>query len=126
MARKRPQLPNPEPPSVGEDGVEQLPLANRIIGPEDSVMKNFVTDPKVMSQVSKLIPMVQKTRSNRQEVEGRWDRYRDIYALRKGQTYYSGRSQLFLGALRKSVDSTVRVAKDHLFSGEYIDAVAES
>src|SRR5262249_1344166 len=47
-------------------------------------------------------------------------RYRDIYNLRRMVSYYDGRSKLFIPAVKKAVDTLVRIAKDAIFSDPYL------
>jgi hypothetical protein len=102
------QAPTPEPqsPIVGIDPVE---------------LKNYVSNEKVRKDIQDLLPIVKRARENRRsKVENDWERYRDVYNLRRTQSFYEGRSKLFLGVLRDAVDTLTRIAKDSILSDPYI------
>ena len=104
-------------------GDTDLAKLDRISGLSGGALTNHATDEKIANLMKlDIIPYVEKARTNRQAYLGpAWSRYRDIYALRKNVSYYQGRAQLFLGVLRKSVDTTVRFAKESILGEPYID-----
>lgn len=93
-----------------------------IIGVEPPNLPNYVANEEVMAKlVDEVLPLVKTARDNRQsKVEQDWIRYRDIYNLRRMTAYYEGRSKLFIPAVKKAVDTLVRVAKDAIFSDPYL------
>ena len=97
-------------------------------GIEPVELKNYADDADVVEKLrTKILPVVQKARDNRRaKVEGDWERYRDVYNLRRTQTFYDGRSKLFLGVLKDSVDTLTRIAKDSILSDPYISAETDS
>lgn len=93
-----------------------------IVGVEPANLPNYVADEAIMAKlVAEILPSVKMARDNREsKVEQDWIRYRDIYNLRRTTAYYEGRSKLFIPAVKKAVDTLVRVAKDAIFSDPYL------
>src|SRR5690242_11987824 len=90
-------------------------------GIEPVELKNYASNDKVEADIKKLLPIVDKARDTRRsKVEDDWDRYRDVYNMRRTMTFYDGRSKLFLGVLKDSVDTLTRIAKDSILSDPYI------
>jgi hypothetical protein len=83
---------------------------------------NFASDPDVVADIKKTIfPQIKKARSNRNsKLSDDWDRYRDVYNQRRTISFYEGRSRLFLGAIRKAVDTLTRIAKDSMLADPYV------
>jgi hypothetical protein len=100
----------------------QPEITEPIAGVEPVELKNYADDPDVVKQLKdEILPLMKKARSNRQsKLAEDWDRYRDVYNLRRTITFYDGRSKLFLGALRKAVDTLTRVAKDSIMADPYV------
>ncbi len=92
-----------------------------ISGIEPVELKNYASSEKVADDIKKLLPIVQKARDSRYaKVERDWDRYRDVYNMRRTISFYDGRSKLFLGVLKDAVDTLTRIAKDSILSDPYI------
>lgn len=102
--------------------LDQPEITAPIAGVEAVEMENYADDPDVAKQLKEeIFPILKKARDNRaSKIEDDWDRYRDIYNMRRTVTFYDGRSKLFLGALRKAVDTLTRVAKDSITADPYI------
>jgi len=98
-----------------------------IFGVEPMELKNYASVTSVADDIKKLLPIVQKARDNRySKVESDWERYRDVYNMRRTQSYYEGRSKLFLGILKDAVDTLTRIAKDSLLSDPYISVEVDN
>jgi hypothetical protein len=92
-----------------------------ISGIEPVELKNYASSEKVVEDIKKLLPIVNKARDNRfTKVERDWERYRDVYAMRRSISFYDGRSKLFMGILKDAVDTLTRIAKDSILSDPYI------
>jgi len=92
-----------------------------IEGVEPIELKNFASNETVVADLKKKIQIATKARDNRRaKVEGDWTRYRNVYNLRRTQSFYDGRSKLFLGVLKDAVDTLTRIAKDSIMSDPYI------
>ncbi|MGH9969425.1 MAG: hypothetical protein ACREBG_16720, partial [Pyrinomonadaceae bacterium] len=102
--------------------LDQPEITEPIAGIEPEQMENFASDPDVVAQLKKsVLPKLERTRKNRDAKMGDdWERYRDVYNLRRSITFYDGRSKLFLGALRDAVDTLTRVAKDSILADPYL------
>src|SRR5690348_7221156 len=84
-------------------------------------LKNFASNEKVAGDIRKLLPIVNKARENRRsKIESDWERYRDVYNMRRSISFYDGRSKLFLGVLKDAVDTLTRIAKDSILSDPYL------
>lgn len=101
---------------------DQPEISEPISSPEPVELENFADDMDVVEQLkSDVIPLMKKARDNRKaKLSDDWDRYRDVYNLRRSITFYDGRSKLFLGAVRKAVDTLTRVAKDSIMADPYV------
>ena len=92
-----------------------------ISGIEPVEIKNYAGNDKVVTDIKKFFPIINKARENRRsKVEQDWDRYRDVYNMRRSISFYDGRSKLFLGILKDAVDTLTRIAKDALLSDPYV------
>lgn len=91
-------------------------------GIEPEQLPNYAADESVLADIkSSILPHFKTARDNRQaKVEQDWLRYRDIYNCRRNVSYYEGRSKLFIPAIRKAVDTLVRIAKDAILSSPYL------
>jgi len=91
-------------------------------GIEPEALRNYASDPDVVDKLTKeILHNLRIARDNREaKIEQDWIRYRDIYNLRRVVAYYEGRSKLFIPAVRKAIDTLVRVAKDAIFSDPYL------
>ena len=103
----------------GEPGDEP---AGPISGVDSVEFTNFAADPDVVADIKKnIFPQIKKARTNRNsKLSDDWDRYRDVYNMRRTISFYDGRSRLFLGALRKAVDTLTRIAKDSMLADPYV------
>jgi hypothetical protein len=100
---------------------EQPEPLGPVSGIEPVELKNFASNEKVCSDIRKFITILNKARDNRYtKVERDWERYRDVYNMRRSLSFYDGRSKLFLGVLKDAVDTLVRIAKDSILSDPYI------
>lgn len=100
------QQPEPTGPTSGIEPIE---------------LKNYAGNETVAADIKKLIQTSTKARDNRRsKVEQDWDRYRDVYNMRRSISFYDGRSKLFLGVLKDAVDTLTRIAKDAIMSDPYI------
>jgi hypothetical protein len=104
-------------PTPYEQAEPQAP----IIGVEPVELKNYAKDQRVLDGIKPLLAQVKTARDNRRsKVESDWERYRDVYNMRRTQSFYEGRSKLFLGVLRDAVDTLTRIAKDSILSDPYV------
>lgn len=101
---------------------DQPEITSPISGVEPQELENFASDPDVVKELKKdILPLLDKARENRNgRIRDDWDRYRDVYNLRRTITFYDGRSKLFLGAIRDAVDTLTRVAKDSILADPYL------
>lgn len=100
---------------------EQQEPQGVISGVEPVELKNYATNSDVVADIKKKLTTCQKARDNRSaKVERDWERYRDVYNMRRTQAYYDGRSKLFLGVLKDAVDTLTRIAKDSILADPYI------
>lgn len=84
-------------------------------------IKNYAGVSSVEDDIKKLIKTAGKARDARySKVERDWERYRDVYNMRRSISFYDGRSKLFLGILKDAVDTLTRIAKDAILSDPYI------
>lgn len=109
-------------PGDPNETLEEEDITQPIVGVEPVNLPNYADDVAVMDHLKKeYIPYVKMARDNREsKVEQDWIRYRDIYNLRRTTAYYEGRSKLFIPAVKKAVDTLVRIAKDAIFSDPYL------
>ena len=93
-----------------------------ISGIEQQKLMNYAADEMIAGMFrADVIPNIKTARDNREaKVEQDWIRYRDIYNLRRMTAYYEGRSKLFIPAIKKAIDTLVRMAKDAIFSDPYL------
>lgn len=101
---------------------DEEPITTPIIGVESDELENYASDPDVVKECKKeILPLLSKARDNRNgKVRDDWERYRDVYNLRRTITFYDGRSKLFLGAIRDAVDTLTRVSKDSILADPYL------
>ena len=101
---------------------DQPDISTPIEGVEPQEMDNYASDPDVVKQIkADILPMLDKARDNRNgKIADDWERYRDVYNLRRTITFYDGRSKLFLGAIRDAVDTLTRIAKDSILADPYL------
>jgi len=100
---------------------EQQEPSAPLSGVDPVELKNYATNDSVVSDIKKKLSICQKARDNRSsKVERDWERYRDVYNMRRTQSYYDGRSKLFLGVLKDAVDTLTRIAKDSILADPYI------
>jgi len=102
--------------------LDQLEISEPIEGVEPEALDNFASDPDIVKQLKDdILPQLKKARDNRNgKIADDWERYRDVYNLRRTITFYDGRSKLFLGAIRDAVDTLTRVAKDSILADPYL------
>jgi len=93
-----------------------------ISGVDSVEFTNFAIDADVVADIKKnIFPQIKKARTNRNsKLSDDWDRYRDVYNQRRTISFYEGRSRLFLGAIRKAVDTLTRIAKDSMLADPYV------
>lgn len=108
-------------PEEKDNDSDEQKIEKPIVGPDEYEMRNWMDDQKVLDYVNEEVtPRVKQVRENRQaKLDQDWIRYRDIYNLRRTTAYYEGRSKLFLGVLRKAVDTLVRMGKQTILSEPY-------
>jgi len=100
---------------------EQPEPTGPVSGIEPVELKNYASNDTVCDGIKKFFPIVNKARDNRySKVERDWERYRDVYNMRRSISFYDGRSKLFLGVLKDAVDTLTRIAKDAILSDPYI------
>jgi len=102
--------------------LDQPEITEPIAGIEPEQMENFASDEDVVKQIKDdVVPLIEKARENRDaKLSDDWERYRDVYSLRRTVTFYDGRSKLFLGALRDAVDTLTRIGKDSIMADPYL------
>ncbi|MFA6082640.1 MAG: hypothetical protein WC773_04525 [Patescibacteria group bacterium] len=101
---------------------DQPEITEPIQGVESVEYRNWIDDEDVVKKIkADILPLLKKARTNRNaKLTDDWDRYRDVYNLRRTVSFYDGRSKLFLGALRKAVDTLTRIAKDSMLADPYV------
>ena len=104
------------------DAEDNDEVAGPISGVDAIEFQNFASDPDTVERIKhEILPLVKKARKNRNaKLSDDWDRYRDVYNLRRTVSFYDGRSRLFLGELRKAVDTLTRIAKDSMLADPYV------
>ncbi len=102
--------------------LDQEEIVEPIEGIDPVELTNYASDADVVQRLrNEILPTLKKARDNRRaKVDDDWIRYRDIYNMRRTLSFYDGRSKLFLGALRKAVDTLTRVAKDSILADPYV------
>jgi hypothetical protein len=112
------QISNPALPQ--DENIDEP--AGPISGIDSVEFTNFASDPDVVKSIkSDIFPLIKKARTNRNsKLSDDWDRYRDVYNMRRTVSFYDGRSRLFLGAIRKAVDTLTRIAKDSMLADPYV------